>query len=223
MAFGELTTNTSAFITGVEISAKLYIYNKIEKLENYRLHKDAVFLFFQASQYKDTHSLITKKAKDNILNNREVVKRIIYIIIFLAKQGLAFRGHRNETFKDFCNDDDSTNSGNFLALVRLVLKYDPILTKHIGKCTSNDKLLRLNDQNEKMRGRGAFVTFLSKTFVNKIINIIGEQFQNKIAENVNEAGIFSIKVDSTQDVSVKYKLSICVRYVYLMVIERKII
>jgi len=46
---------------------------------------------------------IKKKTSDN----RNYLKEIIRTIIFLAKQGLPFRGHRE--------DDDSQNKGNLLS------------------------------------------------------------------------------------------------------------
>jgi hypothetical protein len=57
------------------------------------------------------------------------------------------------------------------------------------------------------------VTFLSKTFINKLILIIGQIIQDKIINDIKQAKMFSIMVDSTQDVSVVNQLAICVRYV----------
>lgn len=57
------------------------------------------------------------------------------------------------------------------------------------------------------------VTFLSKTFINKIILIIGQSIQDKIVNDLKQAQYFSILVDSTQDVAVLDQLAICVRYV----------
>lgn len=57
------------------------------------------------------------------------------------------------------------------------------------------------------------VTFLSKTFINKLILVIGQIIQSKIINVMKQAKLFSIMVDSTQDVSVLDQLAICVRYV----------
>lgn len=62
--------------------------------------------------------------------NHMVLDRIINIIIVLAKQNLAFRGHRHESISDL-DDKTKYNYGNFLAIAQLVAKYDPILKYHI--------------------------------------------------------------------------------------------
>lgn len=63
------------------------------------------------------------------------------------------------------------------------------------------------------RGRGNFVTFLSKTTVSKIFKLIGEMIKEEISKKVKEAGIFSIQMDSTQDVSAHDQCAIVCRYV----------
>lgn len=138
--------------------------------------------------------------------NHMVLERIIDIIIVLAKQNLAFRGHRNESICDL--ETKSCNLGNFLAITQLVAKYDPILMYHIAK------LIEKINEKSKTQGRGNLVSFMSKTTINKIIKIIGQQIQHTISNEIRSAGQFSLEVDSTQDISVTDQLSICVRYVY---------
>ncbi|KAE9522231.1 hypothetical protein AGLY_017369 [Aphis glycines] len=57
-----------------------------------------------------------------IEKNRMVLHRVVDIIIVLAKQNLAFRGHRYESITNLSNNHDNLNHGNFLALVKLVAK-----------------------------------------------------------------------------------------------------
>ena len=52
---------------------------------------------------------------------RNVWKRLINIVIFLAKRNLAFRGS-NETL-------GSSHNGNFSGLFKLLTKRDPVLNK----------------------------------------------------------------------------------------------
>ncbi|KAF0708975.1 zinc finger MYM-type protein 1-like, partial [Aphis craccivora] len=49
-------------------------------------------------------------------------KKVVDIIIVLAKQNLAFRGHRYESITNLSNNQDNLNHGNFLALVKLIAK-----------------------------------------------------------------------------------------------------
>ena len=53
------------------------------------------------------------KRKSEVLQNRDLLKRIIDVIIHLGKQGLAFRGH-NETL----SSDIIVNNGNFLETLK---------------------------------------------------------------------------------------------------------
>lgn len=78
-------------------------------------------------------------------------------------------------------------------------------------------------KKSKSRGRGNLVTFLSKTTVNKIIRILGEQIQNSIVKEVTYSDQFSLEIDSTQDVSVVDQLTVCLRYVYKGEIKERLL
>lgn len=65
----------------------------------------------------------------------------------------------------------------------------------------------------KTKGRGALVTFLSKSFINKLIAVIGSFGQSLILNDLKRCKTYSIMVDSTQDVAVMDQFAICVRYV----------
>ena len=49
----------------------------------------------------------------------------------IGHQGLAFRGEINEVLHSLC--DNSLNYGNFLEMIKLILKFDFILAKHLDK------------------------------------------------------------------------------------------
>lgn len=70
-----------------------------------------------------------------------------------------------------------------------------------------------NKSTYNKKGRGSLVTFLSKNIINKILDIMKNSIQQKISEEISEAGYFSLEVDSTQDVSSTDQLCICLRYV----------
>ena len=48
---------------------------------------------------------------------------------FVAKQGLGFRGHRDDKV-DFTNED--MNRGNFIATLQLMAKENSVLQKHLS-------------------------------------------------------------------------------------------
>ena len=106
---------------------------------------------------------------------------------------------------------ENSNCGNFLALVVLISKYDPVLERHLNEVTEKSK--QRHDQGNTSKGRGSFITLLSKTTVNKLINIIGSLIKETIVEEVLEYRKFGIEVDSTQDDGIVDQLAICLRYV----------
>ena len=62
---------------------------------------------------------------------KKILTRILDIIRFLAKQNLAFRGHRESVHQE--NIDLMENRGHFLELVDLLAKYGPVFREHVVK------------------------------------------------------------------------------------------
>ena len=54
---------------------------------------------------------------------------------------------------------------------------------------------------DKKKVRGLLVTFLTKTTITRMINIIKETIQSAIGSEVKEAKMYSVQMDSTQDIS----------------------
>jgi len=101
--------------------------------------------------------------------------------------------------------------------VVVVCKYDSILNSHVLKSIQLSKHLKqqkVSDGAQLSKGRGSLLTFLSKSFVNKLVACLTLQIQCSISEEVKQAGTFSIEVDSTQDIAVMDQLASCVRYVH---------
>ena len=135
---------------------------------------------------------------------KEILLRLLDIIRFLAKQDLAFRGHRErvncEKNETDVEPEATENRGNFLELVHLLAKYDPVLREH---------LLRIQLGNK-------FATsYLSPTIQNEFVEILGENVRSKIIEQVKEAKYFSMIFDSAPDISYKDQTSHVLRYVMI--------
>lgn len=80
-----------------------------------------------------------------------------------------------------------------------------------GKSTQSKQLREfIKSQNHD---RGLFITFLSKTTIRNIIILMGNIIQKSIAADMVATGLFSLEVDSTQDINVKDQMYICVRIV----------
>lgn len=95
---------------------------------------------------------------------------------------------------------------------------------HLSNKRKEKELCNIKNGNQVHgHGRGSLVTFLSKTFVNKLILVIGQIIQNELINDIKQAKLFSIMVDSTQDVSVLDQLAICVRYVLNNEVHEKLL
>lgn len=114
------------------------------------------------SQWKQLRALVNReKGIDKDLERQirleadewnKVLKRILNIVLFLAKQNLAFRGHREKL-------SDLGNNGNFLGLVKLLAVYDPVLQEHV---------------NHVSRNPGS-ISYFSPQIQNELINILSEK------------------------------------------------
>lgn len=89
----------------------------------------------------DKQKVITLATREKIrLENREIIKRLIDVIIVLTKSGSSFRGHLEH--------EDSVNKGLFLEIVDLLKRYDPIIKNHLEHGPKNAQYLSGKIQNE---------------------------------------------------------------------------
>ena len=101
-----------------------------------------------------------------ITENRHILRQIVRGILFLAKQGMAFRG-------DVEDISSNKNPGNFLALLAMLAENDSILHGHLYQ----------------PRARNA--TYLSPRSQNEIINVIGfDTIHAKIVSEVKKSGFY---------------------------------
>lgn len=120
--------------------------------------------------------------------NEHILQGIVRAILFLAKQGLPFRG-------DVENVETAKNPGNFLALMKLFAETDPVLHDHVYK------------------RRAKNVTYLSPKSQNDIISVIGyDVVRANIVEEIQKAGFFSVLADEVSSHNVEH-MPICLRFV----------
>ena len=118
------------------------------------------------------------------------MRRLLDVTLFLSKQNLAFRAHREKGGKG----TESENEGNFIELVKFLSKYDPIMKSHLD----------LSNKNEK---------YLSPVIQNDLILAFANCTSNQIVNDVSNAKYFSLILDGTIDISRTEQCSISVRYV----------
>ncbi|XP_060855359.1 zinc finger MYM-type protein 1-like [Metopolophium dirhodum] len=128
--------------------------------------------------------------KSNVALNREIVKQLISITVFLGQHCLSFRGHR-EHWKDHLR-------GNFKDLVLLLSEHSPALLSHVTSL--------------KTKGRKED-SFISWDRQNLLIESVSKNIADKIVTDIKASQVFSVSVDSTFDVSHKEQVSFIIRYV----------
>ncbi|XP_040197560.1 zinc finger MYM-type protein 1-like [Rana temporaria] len=124
---------------------------------------------------------------------RDILHRLLDITLFLAKQNLAFRSHKE--------DECSFNKGNFLEMVEMLSKYDSVLKEH---------LIRLKRSTSKLK---VSVSYLSPQTQNEFIRVLANHMKEKIVMDIKSAKYFGIMFDSTPDISHTDQMSEVIRYV----------
>lgn len=144
------------------------------------------------------------------------MERIIDVIKVLGKRGLAYRQSENEAA---CTQEENTiDHGNFLELILLLGKYDFCLKKHIDSCIEMSKKLH---QSGGTRGRGSLVTLCTRTTMNSVIDAIHHLIQEKnISSDIKKAGVFSVQLDTTQNITSHDQCSVIFGYVSDVVNDR---
>jgi hypothetical protein len=121
---------------------------------------------------------------------REVLKRVVSTVKFLAVRGLAFRGSV-EKFS-------SPSNGNFLGCLELLAEYDPFLAAHIERYGN--------------AGRGT-ASYISSTTCDEFIELMTSHVKKTILDELKIAKYFSFSVDSTPDITHVDQLTFTIRYV----------
>ena len=161
----------------------------------------------------------------NQLNSRKILikqrlnalERIIDVIKLIGKRSLSYRGKHNEAAYTLHND--SVDHGNFLDILLLLKKYDVVLNEYLDNIIKKSQV----SHNSGNKTRGGLLTLISKTTVNQIIECISDLIKKCIASQIVEAGMFSVELDTTQDVAVKDQCAIVIRYVNSNGIQEKLI
>lgn len=88
----------------------------------------------------------------------EVLKRIVSTIRLVASQNLAFREHREIS-------QEHQNPGNFLAVLKYLSEYDPLMAQHLSTAFS----------------KPGSTSYLSPNIQNELIVILGAKIQPPIS------------------------------------------
>ena len=111
---------------------------------------------------------------------RDILHRLLGITLFLAKQNLAFHGHKE--------DESSLNKGNFLEMVEMLSKYDSVLKEHRIKFKRSTCKLKVS------------VSYLAPKSQNEFISALANHVKEKLVMDIKSARYFGIMFDSTPDI-----------------------
>ena len=126
-----------------------------------------------------------------ITGNKERLIAIIESIIFLGRQNISLRSHRDDGLEAKENSD--VNERNFRELLHFRMKSDGI------KLENHSPELRIST---------------SKATQNEVIEYCGEEISNEVIKNVKEGGVHSIIIDEITDLTHQSLLSLSVRYLH---------
>jgi hypothetical protein len=119
-----------------------------------------------------------------------VLERIIYFIQFLAENNLAFRGHSSSKLYQ-------PQNGNFLGLVEMVAKFDPIMIEHVRRIRTD----QIHDH------------YLGHNIQNELIHLLAKKIETEIVTKIKRALYFGIILDCTPDVSKHEQMTMILRCV----------
>nr|XP_023397494.1 uncharacterized protein LOC104847184 [Loxodonta africana] len=124
---------------------------------------------------------------------RDILHGLLDIPSFLAKQNLAFHGHKE--------GESSVNKGNFLEVAEMFSKYDPVLKEH---------LLKLKRSTCKLKVPGFY---LAPKAQNEFISTLANHVEEKLLTDIKFAKYSGIMFYSTPDISHTDQMSEVIRYI----------
>ncbi|KAK3924225.1 Zinc finger MYM-type protein 1 [Frankliniella fusca] len=146
---------------------------------------------FLRSQHagRNIHDHLDSQHSKEVAENHERLMCSLENVIFLGRQGLALRGHRE--------NKESGNRGNFLELMTFRQSIgDEKVNRHLSSTRKRD-------------------LYRSAPIQNDLIHCCGEVITDTIVDRVRQNKFYSLLFDETTDISHMGQLSLSVRYPYL--------
>ncbi|XP_065671938.1 uncharacterized protein LOC136089778 [Hydra vulgaris] len=108
---------------------------------------------------------------------RDILKVIVDVILFCAKNNLTLRGTTE--------DIGQQNSGIFMSLIELISHYYPFVAEHIAS----------------VKAKKTTTSYFFPRIQNELIELLVQKVRNKILSNIKEAKYYSVLFDCTPDAS----------------------
>ena len=130
-----------------------------------------------------------QRIEDEKTRWKNVFQRLFAIVQFLAEHNMAFRGSADRIFQP--------HNGNFLGLVQLIAKFDPVMQEHLRRIQDGE----IHDH------------YLGKRIQNELVKLMADNVKETIVKRVKNAKYYSVILDCTPDLSHKEQMSLTIRYV----------
>ncbi|OCT92858.1 hypothetical protein XELAEV_18015924mg [Xenopus laevis] len=153
------------------------VKHKVQKHAESGIHKQSAerwLLYKQSQERGSIMAALSESHKASVKEKREYVGKIIDLLIYLAKQGIALRGHDER--------EVSTNRGNFLELCTLFARYDEAFAT---KLRSSFNLTNHSVENE-------------------ILHIAADSLKCATVQRVQENGFYTLLVDEARKIKERF-------------------
>ncbi|KAJ8664919.1 hypothetical protein QAD02_006581, partial [Eretmocerus hayati] len=212
LAFSKQVNSNNRFCVG--FTDRKHVHERADEHESSDNHKTCVDAYILRKNDSNVSQLLftNKNSLRNlqVAKNRQIIERVIDVIKLIGKRGLSWRAKRNEAAHSLA--DLELDHGNFLEILLLLAKYDSILQDHINECVARTKAKQVTKSSSNTFS-GGFVTLISKTTADRVIECIATLIQIKEVQEMKDAGIYSIQLDTSPDISGLDQCSVIGRYV----------
>ncbi|XP_047027922.1 uncharacterized protein LOC124636005 [Helicoverpa zea] len=157
MAFGGKDNRDSTFITGHDVTPK-HIYKSLETHENSHYHELAAKTAFQCLKGRDIERLLaghqSKQREREVHTRRLVVHRLIDIVLFLGRQGIAYRGDKAEGAYSLDSVENHDQYKSFIKVVKTQDEQIPDEESNKAEEILKDRELDSEPESEEDNFRG---------------------------------------------------------------------
>ena len=151
-------------------------------------HAMAAWIQWKLDNTRNIGALLTDQNENTRKENRHYIEGVVDVVLLCCKQGVALRGHRESD-----EEPSHVNKGNFLAILDLLARHDPIVARRLHEGPQNAKYTHHSIQDN-------------------IIHVAALLIREQIAVETN-GNYYAIIADESRDTGHKEQMSLVLRYV----------
>ena len=139
--------------------------------------------------------MLDRQFKFEVSENRKIPRSIIDTIIFLGRQGLPLRGHRDDSqYHPDVGEYSTGSSGKFIEILN---------NRVIGEDKDLEKYLESYSKN---------ASYISKTTQNELIESSGQIIKKNLLQDIKKSQYYSVIADESSGTSNKEQMSLVLRF-----------